>query len=185
MEVVDEREQMPVAEARGGDPAAWDAIFRRYQLPLYTYVCELVREEQASLDIVQETFVNAVRHLAGLRDDGRLGSWLFGIAHQKVVQLWRRRDRDAAGLEEFAAAQPDSVGEDPHEILVRAEQEAEFMEKVGRLPEPQRAVFLLHVLEDFGLEEIARITATPVGTVKSRLHYARRALRQALENLTP
>src|SRR5690349_16822221 len=81
--------QLQVPQARAGEPAAWDTLFRRYQLPLYVYVFELTRHEQASLDVVQETFIAAVKHLGGLREDGKFGSWLFGIAHQKVVQRWR------------------------------------------------------------------------------------------------
>ncbi len=84
-------ESLPVAQARAGEPAAWDALFRRYQLPLYVYVFELVRDEQSALDIVQESFIAAVRHLGGLREDKKFGSWLFGIAHQKVIQHWRKR----------------------------------------------------------------------------------------------
>jgi RNA polymerase sigma-70 factor (ECF subfamily) len=79
-------EQLPVAQARAGEPAAWDTLFRRYQLPIYVFVFELVRDNQPALDIVQETFIAAVRHIGGLREDGKFGSWLFGIAHQKVVQ---------------------------------------------------------------------------------------------------
>src|SRR5208337_4620092 len=84
-------EQSPVAQARAGDPAAWDTLFRRYQLPLYVFVLELVREEQVALDLVQESFIAAVRHLGSLREDERFGSWLFGIAHQKCIQRWRKR----------------------------------------------------------------------------------------------
>lgn len=60
MLVVAEREQLPVLQARAGEPAAWDVLFHRYQLPLYVYVFELVNDEQSSLDIVQETFMAAV-----------------------------------------------------------------------------------------------------------------------------
>src|ERR1700744_3038172 len=95
-------EQLPVQQAREGKPAAWDALFRRYQLPLYVYVFELVRDEQTSLDIVQETFINAVRHLGTLRDDAKFGSWLFGIAHQKCIQRWRKQAREEMLRDEFA-----------------------------------------------------------------------------------
>src|SRR5581483_4604192 len=94
MLAVAEREQLPVAQARTGDPAAWDALYRRYQLPLYVYVFELVRDEQASLDLVQETFFAASQHLDGLREVAKFGSWLFGIAHQKCLQRWRREQRE-------------------------------------------------------------------------------------------
>jgi RNA polymerase sigma-70 factor, ECF subfamily len=182
MLVVAEREQLPVARARSGDPAAWDALFRRYQLPLYVYVFELVQDEQASLDLVQETFIAAVRHLGGLRDDAKFGSWLFGIAHQKCLQRWRKQKR-----EEPRPDEPDDVAEDigdsPDEWLIRQEQEAEFMALVNQLPPPQRAALLLHFIEDFSLEEIAGIMNTPPGTVKSRLHYAKKALRKRLEGI--
>ena len=178
--VVAEREQLPVQEARTGDPAAWDALFKRYQLPLYVYVFELVHDEQASLDIVQETFIAAVRHIRSLRDDERFGSWLFGIAHQKCIQHWRRSGREELVAEDALAAFPGG-DDNPRELLIREEQEAEFMQALKQLPAAQRAVLLLHFVEDFPLEEIAGITGVALGTVKSRLHYAKKALRDLLE----
>ena len=180
MLAVAEREQLPVAQAKAGEPDAWDALFRRYQLPLYVYVFELVHDEQTSLDLVQETFIAAVRHIGGLRDDDKFGSWLFGIAHQKCLQRWRKRDREAAAMEEISSASPELEG-DPAELLIQQEQEAEFMNALNQLPLPQRSALLLHFVEDFSLEEIAGITGVSPGTVKSRLHYAKRALRRLLE----
>ena len=180
MLVVAEREQLPVAEARAGDPAAWDALFRRYQLPLYVYVFELVHDEQAALDIVQETFIRGVRHIGSLRDDEKFGSWLFGITHQMCIQRWRARNREEMALEELGA-QPAHLESDPAELLIAREKEAEFMALLNQLPLPQRSVLLLHFVEDFSLEEIAGITGTALGTVKSRLHYAKKALRKMIE----
>ena len=171
-------EQLPVAQARAGEPAAWDTLFRRYQLPLYVYVFELVRDEQAGLDIVQETFIAAVRHIGGLRDDAKFGSWLFGIAHQKCIQRWRKR-REV--LFDEISEPPDEFEDGPDDLLIRREAEAEFMNLLNQLPLPHRSVLLLHFVEDFSLEEIARITETPPGTVKSRLHYAKKSLRRLLE----
>src|SRR3984885_12336276 len=99
MLVVTEHEQLPVREARAGDAAAWNTLFKRYQLPLYTYVFELIHNEQASLDIVQECFINAARHIGGLREDAKFGSWLFGIAHQKCIQHWRKRRPEEVPLD--------------------------------------------------------------------------------------
>jgi RNA polymerase sigma-70 factor, ECF subfamily len=180
MLVVAEPEQLPVPQARAGDPAAWDILFRRYQLPLYVYVFELVHDEQASLDIVQETFINATRHLGGLREDGKFGSWLFGIAHQRCLQRWRKQGREAAALEEYAAA-PIDLEDDPAELLIRAEQEAAVMKLLNELPVAQRSVLVLHFVEDFPLEDIAAVTGTALGTVKSRLHYAKKALKKLME----
>ena len=183
MLAVAEREQLPVAAARAGSPEAWDALFQRYQLPLYAYVFELVRAEQPSLDIVQETFIAAARHLGSLREDGRFGSWLFGIAHQKCIQYWRKSGREEFWDDEMLAAVPDN-DDGPRELLVREEQEAEFMQALNQLPPLQRSALLLHFIEDFPLEEIARIAGVSVGTVKSRLHYGKKALRELLEDRT-
>ena len=180
MLLVAAHEQLPVAQARAGKPEAWDALFRRYQKPLYVFAYELVHDEQASLDIVQETFIAATRHLDSLRHDAKFGSWLFGIAHQKCQQRWRKQDREHDALEDFART-PGDFEPDARELLIRREQETEFMHFLNQLPPPQRAVLLLHFLEDFSLEEIAIATATPLGTVKSRLHYAKKSLRTLWE----
>ena len=181
MLVVAEREQLPVPQARAGEAAAWNTLFHRYQLPLYVYVFELVQDEQTSLDIVQETFIAAVRHIRGLRDDAKFGSWLFGIAHQKCIQRWRKQNREEIPLDDISDL-PDEFENRPDDLLVRQEQEAEFMNRLNQLPLPQRSVLLLHFIEDFSLEEIAGVTDTPLGTVKSRLHYAKKSLRKLLED---
>jgi RNA polymerase sigma-70 factor (ECF subfamily) len=180
MLIVAEREHLPVQQARAGESQEWDVLFQRYQLPLYVYVFELVHDEQTSLDIVQETFINAIRHIGSLRTDDKFGSWLFGIAHQKCVQHWRKRNREETLLEEFVEAPPD-FEDDPSDLLIRQEQETEFMELLNRLPTAQRSVLLLHFVEDFSLEEIAGITGANLGTVKSRMHYAKKALRKLIE----
>ncbi len=175
-----------VAEARTGESAAWDHLFRRYQLPLYSYVFELVRNEQEALDIVQETFIGAVRHLGSLRENEKFGSWLFGIAHQKCVQLWRKQNRrklfeQEPSSDENAEPERGSSEESPFELLLRKEQEEQFLGLLEKLEPPHRSVLLLHFIEEFSLEEIAEITDANPGTVKSRMHYAKRALRKILE----
>lgn len=174
-------EALPVSPARAGDASAWDILFQRYQLPLYSFVAELVRDEQAALDIVQETFINAVRYLHSLRDDEKFGSWLFGIAHQRCIQLWRRKRKDDGFFNE--EVHDDLVGdaEPPDEVLIRREDETAFMALIETLPFAHRTVLLLHYLEDFPLEQIAEATETNLGTVKSRLHYAKKALRKLIK----
>jgi RNA polymerase sigma-70 factor, ECF subfamily len=170
-----------VQQARAGKPEVWDRLFHRYQLPLYAYVHEMVRDEQASLDIVQETFINACRHLGSLREDGKFGSWLFGIAHQKCLLRWRRLGRELRLTEEELPEDYPDPDEGPAELLIRQEQEHEFRRQIQALPAAQRAVVLLHFIEEFSVDEIAAVLGLPPGTVKSRLHYAKRALRPLLE----
>jgi RNA polymerase sigma-70 factor (ECF subfamily) len=180
MPVVTEEPQLPVRGARAGEPEAWEALLARYRLPLYAYVHELVHREQTSLDIVQETFINAARHIHTLQQDEKFGSWLFNIAHQKCVQHWRKQHPMEIPIDPLDQDFPD-LEPGPQELLIRKEQEAAFMKVLDQLAVPHRAVLLLHFLEEFSLEEIARVTGTQIGTVKSRLHYARKALRKLLE----
>ena len=147
------------------------------------YVFELLRQEQTALDVVQETFINATRYLGSLRDDKKFGSWLFSIAHQKCRQHWRKPHRTEALDENFAELPTDELG--PDDLLIRAEAQEEFMKLVGQLSEIHRSVLLLHFLEDFSLEEVAHVTGVGVGTVKSRLHYAKKSLRVLYEGLEP
>jgi RNA polymerase sigma-70 factor, ECF subfamily len=175
-----------VNAARQHAPEAWDTLLKRYQLPLYTFVAELLRNDTAALDVVQETFAAAVCHISTLRSDTRFASWLFGIAHQKCVLHWRRTRREDRIFapptdDDPAEAWPDHDTFDPRTALLRREQAQAFFALLEHLPPPQRSTLLLHVLEDFSLTEIAVITGVPVGTVKSRLHHARRALRELVE----
>lgn len=173
-------EQLPVGEARAGNPDAWNVLLKRYQLPLYTYVRKMVQNEQTSLDIVQETFINATKYIGKLLEDEKFGSWLFSIAHQKCIQHWRKQRPDHV-FDEIENDAGFAVENDPRELLVRKEQEELFMRSLNELAKPHRAVLLLHFVEDFSLEEISTITETPLGTVKSRLHYARKSLKKILE----
>lgn len=169
-----------VKAARRGDADAWDVLFRESQLPLYAFVIKMVRNETTSLDIVQETFIAATRHLGSLREDGRFLSWLFSIARQKCTAHWRRNRnvpdptsdlQEAEGIDETL----------PGDFLLAAEKEQLLHEHLDRLPGAHREVIVLFFLEEFSLEEIADITKSKVGTVKSRLHYAKKTLRQQLE----
>jgi len=180
MPVVTEELQLPVREARAGDPDAWETLLARYRLPLYAYAYELVHQEQTSLDIVQESFISAARHIHTLERDDKFGSWLFNIAHQKCIQHWRKQRLTEIPLDPLDEALPE-LEPGPQELLIRKEQEAAFMKALDQLAVPHRAVLLLHFVEDFSLAEIASITGAQLGTVKSRLHYARQALRKLLE----
>lgn len=180
MLLVSERTRLPVQEAKAGNADAWNALFKRYQLPLYVYVFEMVGDEQTSLDIVQETFIKAARHIGSLQDNEKFGSWLFGIANQRCIQQWRNgKKKHDFPSEELTESLVDE--ESPDDLLIRREEEARFMELMNQLPSAQRSVLLLHFVEDFSLEEIAQITGTLVGTVKSRIHYAKKALRALIE----
>ncbi|MGO8701524.1 MAG: RNA polymerase sigma factor [Limisphaerales bacterium] len=178
-----QQEELPVGEARQGEASAWEVLFKRYQMPLYTYVNELIHHEQASLDIVQESFISAARHIQRLREDQKFGSWLFGIAHQKCAHYWRKQRPETGPVKEGEEPRGEEADR-PDEMLMRAEEEEKLMALLEKLPPQHRAALLLYFMEDFSIEDIAQITGTPTGTVKSRLHYAKGELREMLNKET-
>lgn len=167
--------------ARAGDPDAWDRLFREHQRPLHVFVAELLRDRTTALDVVQETFIAAARHIGGLREDRKFASWLFGIARQKCAQHWRRRKLLTEPLDETNELEL-GIDDDPLDEVLRVEDQSAFFAALERLPLPQREVLVLHFLEEFPLQEIAEITATPLGTVKSRIHHARRSLQRMMRH---
>jgi RNA polymerase sigma-70 factor (ECF subfamily) len=180
---VSESLQTLVQAARHNNEPAWDSLFRRYQLPLFTYARGLTGNREAAFDIVQETFARALAHIGGLRDDSKFGSWLFGIAHQGCVRHFRATRRDEAifdGNTGDLVEEIESGDPDPRSMLLSSEGAGLLYELVDQLPVPQRSALLLHVLGDATIEDIARVTGVPAGTVKSRLFTAKRALRQLI-----
>ncbi len=175
-----------VQAARQNDQSAWDQLFKAYQLPLFAYAHGLTGNREAAFDIVQESFGRAAAHVGRLRDDGKFGAWLFGIAHQRCAQHFRKtRRQDVLFADDPETGEAEGGGPDPRDALLSAERADALYALVDRLPLPQRSALLLHVLGDFSLEEIAGIAGVPLGTVKSRLHHAKRAMRSLIEEEQP
>jgi RNA polymerase sigma-70 factor, ECF subfamily len=169
-----------VALARSGDAGAWNALLERYRMPLYVFIFQFAHDEEASFDLVQETFLSAVRHIGSLEDDSRFASWLFGIAHQKCIQRWRKLSREEEALKDLAES-PSDFEDDPRRALIRREQEADFLRLIDQLPPLHRSALVLYFIEDFSIAQIAEISGVSSGTVKSRLHYAKKAFKELWE----
>lgn len=161
---------------RRGDKAALEELVRTWEKRLFYFVRRLVENEADAWDVLQQTWLRVLSGIGGLREPGSLGPWLYRVAraaafnHGKVRATYRRM------LEDYAAAPP--AGDDP----ARAEfEDAEQVHHgLQQLSLPHREVLTLLFLEDFSVEEIAQILEVPAGTVKSRLHHAKKALRAAL-----
>ena len=173
-----------VPDARLRDEQAWRALIGRFQLPLFTFVAELVGDREVALEIVQESLLNATRYIGSLKDDARFDSWLFSIGRQKVQQHWRKmgKERQLNEALEGLLMDQDIDCEGPDETLIADEDREGFLELLDSLPEAMREVLLLHYLEDFSVSRIAVILDLPEGTVKSRLYHSRLKLRSLISS---
>ncbi|NIR46702.1 MAG: sigma-70 family RNA polymerase sigma factor [Gemmatimonadetes bacterium] len=136
-------------------------------------------------DLVQETLLKAFRAWGRLRDDSNVRAWLLTILRNTYINLWRRPRRRAVHLELGAAEslplQISGVG-NPEKRFFHKQVDPDIRAAIDDLPDEYRTAFLLQVLEGHGCESIAGILSVPVGTVKSRVHRARNALRRQLRD---
>ena len=129
---------------------------------------------EAARDVVQETWIGAIRGMRGLRDPAQFPAWIYGIATRKCADAIRANTRRRR-LDAQAAAE--SSG--PVENLT-SEQHIDLATAIRGLPPIHRAVVHLFYREELSVEEIATVLGIPAGTVKSRLHHARDALKRLL-----
>lgn len=154
---------------------------------LYGFAMTLTRNRGEAEDLVQETYLRAVRAFGQLMPDSNLKGWLFTITRN----LWLNQCRHARAGPHFVDLDQDQqeitewltqLPEDPYEIYVRKAEREEVRSAIQSLPRPYRQVVVLRDIEGFSYQQIARILGCPAGTVMSRLGRARQRLRHMLEN---
>jgi RNA polymerase sigma-70 factor (ECF subfamily) len=173
-----------IDEARSGRLEAFNELVRRHQDQLYSLVYRLVPDPDQAADAVQEAFFSAYRNLASYRG-GSVKSWFGRIAVNAAMDMQRsRRRRPSQPYPEFEddSWQP-PAGEqaEPETQAVAAAQRRVLAEALAALPGEQRACIVMYDVEGYDYPEIARILGISLGTVKSRIHRGRAALRQRLE----
>jgi RNA polymerase sigma-70 factor (ECF subfamily) len=153
--------------AKGGDPDAFDALYRRYREWVHRLAWRCTGNEQDALDVLQETFIYLLGKLPGLRLTASVTTFLYPVVKHLSSNL-RRRRRPAADEEVLSALPAPATPSVPR---------AELAAALTALSKEQREVVLMRFLDDMGLEEIAAALDVPTGTIKSRLHRALDTLR--------
>lgn len=171
------RSHLLLLRYRRGDEKAFGELVEIWKRPLFYYIRRLVDTEEDAGDVLQEVWIRVIRCLYQLRDLDRFPAWIYQIARHTALNQCRSRLQYAPlpedeqelntpihnGNDEFSSADAQAI----HWGL-------------GQLPLPQREALTLFFLEDLTLEEIGSITGVSTGTVKSRLYYGRKALRDVL-----
>ncbi len=166
-----------VLRSQLGDEGAFEELLKRHSPRLRFFIVRMLGAKQACAeDVLQETWLTAYRSLPKLDDAGAFHSWIFTIARTRVCREFRRRRIELSPLDETGTDSPvpETATDD------RVDAEAVRM-KVETLAPQHREALLLRFVEEMTYEEIAQITGTALGTVRSRIHNAKRALRRALE----
>lgn len=174
---------------RRGEPGAFDAIVRAHQDRIYAFCARMLSDREEALDIAQEVFLSAYRNLGGFRGEAALSTWLMKIAANRSLNRIRQRSSRAAREGPFPeSASPDDSPYQPRgpddgqpDRIAETREMGEILERaLHRIDADSRWLMLLSDVEGFTYEEVAAMAGIPVGTVKSRLHRARMALRKIL-----
>jgi RNA polymerase sigma-70 factor, ECF subfamily len=169
-------DELLVLRCQRGEVQAFEELFRQWERRLFYYIRRMVPQESDAWDALQKTWLHVLRDIRRLRDAGALRVWLYRLARNTAVSHLRLEQTHRARAEPEVDVE-DVPEDDP---LLRAENVEYVHRELGRLPLPAREALTLYFLEAMSIEEIAEVLDVPAGTVKSRLHYAKRALRTLL-----
>ncbi len=187
----DEREL--IAQSRQGDMTAFSLLVEKYQDRLFNTTYRLCGNYQDACELTQETFLRALKGIAGFRGEAKFYTWLFRIAlnltrshHRRAGRRrWQSLDEPDGTLE--LASQASRLGgndcPDPAERAAQAERNSKVSAALDQLAQQYKTVIVLRDVEDLNYREIAQIVGVPVGTVKSRVHRGRLTLRKHLADL--
>lgn len=166
-----------VRNARRGDESAFGLLVQKYRRAAYAVAYSVTGSHEDAEDAAQESFLVALERLEECRSPERFAGWLMTIVRNRSRNLVRReslRETDPVPLSASTGLPT------PDRETERSELQTALLEALGGLPEVQREIVLLHDLEGWKHREIADRLGLPSGTVRSHLHFARRALRDAL-----
>jgi RNA polymerase sigma-70 factor (ECF subfamily) len=168
-----------------GERSALEELFRRYRSLAYRVTYRLLGNEADALDAVQEGFVKALTHLDSFQGRSTFKTWLLRVISNAALDLGRKRGRrdllrkdasETRDLEGTAVA----TGNDPTQDMERADLRHLLDQALATLPEVQRRTFVLHADAGLSYKEVAEVMEISIGTVMSRLYYARQKLRAYL-----
>ena len=166
-----------------GDAQAFRSLYERHRGGLYRFILYRVDTRHLADELFQETWSRVIAARRRYRPDARFRTWLYQIAHNLVVDSYRRKHPRATGAENeriLASQVADEAGQ-PERVLSDFEQRRRLQLALSHLPDEQRSVFLLRMEQGLGLEEIASITGCGRETAKSRLRYALKRIREQLQ----
>jgi len=175
-----EAEVVLVSRAQKGDRSAFGELVQRYQGAVVDVVYRMCSDAQLAQDAAQEAFIQAWLHLPSYRPKSPLRNWLYRIAVNTAVDALRRQAKLLP--QEIEKLDLAALQDNPESLLVEKERADQVQRAVQTLPDACRAVLVLREYENLSYKDIASTLDIPVGTVMSRLNYARDRLRFLLRS---
>jgi RNA polymerase sigma factor (sigma-70 family) len=169
--------ELLVLRCRQGQKNAFEELIRMWEKRLFYYIRRLVDDEHDAWQILQETWVKVLRSIRKLREPRKLPAWLYSTARNTAITHLRHEYARQSLLENNENIS-NEMGPD---LMLKFDDAEQVHYGLGKLSLPHREVLTLFFLQDFSLEEVAAVLDRPIGTVKSRLYYAKRSLKAVLQ----
>ena len=161
-----------------GDRQAFDELYRRYRARLGRFIAKLVRQPQLAEEVLDDTLLVVWERAAGFKGESKLSTWIFAIAYRKAMKALRRYDVPVEDHEAENRVSPDIS---PEGAVGQARLRQLLRQAMAELTPDHRGVVELTYFHDLSCREVAEIMGCPVDTVKTRMFYARRQLKQRLD----
>jgi len=175
-----------LARHRAGDALALNALFLRHRDAAYRVAYRLLSHKEDALDAVQDGFVKAMQHIGRFEQRSSFKTWLMRVVSNAALDFGRaRRRRDQLKAAAGGQLDPEPPGHEPQVMLEGTELRERLDGALQRLPEQQRRTFVLHMDGGMSYREVAEALEISVGTVMSRLFYARQKLKALLADRVP
>jgi RNA polymerase sigma-70 factor (ECF subfamily) len=168
-------EQVLLLRCQIGDTDAFEVLFNRYERPLRYFINRLLDNDELTEDIFQDTWLTVIGRIHGLREVDAFPAWLYRIARNKVYQQLRTK-KNVSALDENIAAENQAEDDD-----FSVEDAAKVHRCLKELPTEYREVLMLRFLEQMSYQRISQVLNCRLGTVRSRIYYAKIALKKELE----
>jgi RNA polymerase sigma factor (sigma-70 family) len=170
-------EELMLAYGRG-DAAAFEMLYKRHRGALYRFILRAIKQRSSAEELFQEAWIRVIEARTRYSPQARFTTWLYTIAHNLLVDHWRRKGLTLVELDENdVAAAPDNPARqaEARESLTR------LLHALEALPAAQREAFLLHEEAGLTVAEIAKVTGSGEEAAKSRLRYAMAKLKAAVD----
>ena len=163
---------------RGGDAGAFDTLYRRHRGALYRFVLRSLKQRPAAEELFQEVWIRVIEARSRYAPQARFTTWLYTIAHNLLVDHWRKKGLALVSLDTQDLAVESA---NPARQAEGRESLARFLQALESLPAAQREAFLLHEEAGLSVAQIAAATGSNEEAAKSRLRYAMAKLKAALD----
>lgn len=175
-----------ISRCQQGDPDALKEIFDQYHKKVYRVAYGVVRQREEALDIVQEVFIKLYHSIKNFKGKSKFYTYLYRMAMNTAIDHARKMGRSPfSRLEEMEGFQPsEGVEKRPDSILLHKELEERVKVALEKLPTDQRMALIFREVEGLSYQEMAEAMGCSIGTVMSRLHYARKRIQELLKNDT-